>query len=452
MKTKALKTIFLATISLLFALPAFSQKGIEDGSKYGKGQDSINCIKNLSLYREFFKHSNYKDAIAPWRVVFGSCPAASERMYVEGITMYRSFIESESNPAKKQQLIDTMLLIYDRRIEYFGGEGNVLGRKGIDLLRYRLHDSGGDIDVQAVNDAYTDLKRSIDLQKNKSRDAVMVTFINATVTLNQKGRLDDNQAIEDYFMVTEIVDGLLDKSSRWPKAKANIDELMLNSGLLTCDALDSYFVPKFEANKEDKEFLESVIKFYSAAQCDRANVYVNASEQMYKIDPGPESAHQLARLFIAKSDFQKAASYLQMAVIGENIDDETRALWHYELAVVSIANKDYCDAIQWAKEAISRKSDYGKAYIAWGDAVVYSRDNLGDDFDQRAAFWVAADKYTKAKSVDPSVTAEANKKLNDYKNQYPNHEEVFFRDMKDGDSYQVKGCINDYTTVRSRKE
>ena len=317
MKTKALKTILLATISLLFALAAFSQKGIEDGSKYGKGQDSINCIKNLSLYREFFKHSNYKDAIAPWRVVFGSCPASSERMYVEGITMYRSFIESESNPARKEQLIDTMLLIYDRRIEYFQGEGNVLGRKGIDLLRYRNQE------IAAVEQAYKYLKRSIELQKNKSSDAEMVTFINASVTLNQKGKIDDNQSIEDYFMVTEIIDGLLDLSSRWPKAKDSIDDMMLASGLLTCDALDKYFVPQYEANKTDKAFLEHVIKFYSSAGCDRANVYVNASEQMYKIAPGPQSAHQLAVLFIAKSDFQKAAQYLQMAVIGENIDDET---------------------------------------------------------------------------------------------------------------------------------
>ena len=309
MKTKSLKTILLATISLLFSLPAFSQKGIDDGSKYGKGQDSINCIKNLSLYREFFKHSNYKDAIAPWRVVFGSCPASSERMYVEGITMYRSFIDSESNPLTKGQLIDTMLLIYDRRIQYFGGEGNVLGRKGIDLLRYRLHNNEGDIDVESVNDAYADLKRSIDLQKNKTRDAVMVTFINSSVTLNDKGEIDDNQTIEDYFMVTEIIDGLLDKSSRWPKAKKNIDELMLASGLLTCDALDKYFVPQYEANKTDKDFLENVIKFYSSAGCDRANVYVNASEQMYEIDPGPESAHQLAVMFMLKADYEKAADY-----------------------------------------------------------------------------------------------------------------------------------------------
>ena len=448
MKTKALKTILLTAISLLFVLPAISQKGIEDGSKYGKGQDSINCIKNLSLYREFFKHNNYKDAIQPWRLVFGECPASSERMYVEGITMYRKSIESSSSQERKEQLIDTMLLIYDRRIEYYGKggkEGNILGRKGIDLLRYRRSD------IEAVNEAYGYLKSSIEIEKNKSRDAVMVTFISASITLNQKGKIDDGQVIEDYFMATEIIDKLLDKSSRWPRAKASIDDNMIKSGILTCDALNGYYRPQFEANKTDKEFLQKVIKFYDASGCDRADLYVSASEQMYRIDPGPVSAHQLGILFIAKSDFNKAATYLQMAVAGEGIDDKTRAEWYYELTVVTLANKDYCGAITWAREAVIRKPDYGKAYIALGDAMIASRDNLGDDFEKRAAFWVAADKYAKAKSVDPSVASNANKKLNDYKAQYPNHEEVFFRDIKDGDSYQVKGCINEYTTVRSRK-
>jgi hypothetical protein len=451
MKTKALKTILLTVMSLLFVLPAISQKGIEDGSKYGKGEDSINCIKNLSLYREFFKHNNYKDAIQPWRQVFGECPASSERMYVEGITMYRKYIESSTVPERTKQLVDTLLMIYDRRIEYYGGEGNVLGRKGIDILRYRRIGPDGSINTQAVQEGYNDLKRSIELQKNKSRDAVMVTFISASITLNQKGKLDDNQVIEDYFMATEIIDQLLDKSSRWQRAKDLIDDNMIGSGILTCDALNSYFEPQFEASKTDKAFLENVIRFYDASGCDRASLYVSASEQMYQIDPGPQSAHQLAILFIAKSDFLKAADYLKMAILGQDIDDETRAEWNYELTVVSAANKDYCDAIAYAQNAIAYKSNYGKAYIALGDAIIASRDNLGSDFEKRTAFWVAADKYTKAKSVDPSVAADANKKLNDYKAQYPNHEEVFFRDLKDGDSYQVKGCINDRTTVRSRK-
>ncbi len=345
-------------------------------------------------------------------------------------------------------MIDTLLLIYDRRIEYYGGggkDGNILGRKGIDLLRYRRSD------IEAVNDAYGMLKRSIEMEKTKTRDAVVVTFISASITLNQKGKIDDGQVIEDYFMATEIVDKLFDKSSRWPRAKTSIDDNMLKSGILTCDALNGYYQPQYEANKTDKEFLQKVIKFYDTSGCDRADLYVSASEQMYRIDPGPVSAHQLGILFIATSDFNKAAKYLEMAVAGGDIDDETRAEWYYELTVVTLANKNYCNAITWAREAIIRKPDYGKAYIALGDAMIASRDNLGDDFEKRAAFWVAADKYAKAKSVDPSVASDANKKLNDYKAQYPNHEEVFFRDIKDGDSYQVKGCINEYTTVRSRK-
>ncbi|MCK4746357.1 MAG: hypothetical protein KAT15_04950 [Bacteroidales bacterium] len=451
MKTKALKPILLATLSLLFVLPAISQKGIEDGSKYGKGQDSINCIKNLSLYREFFKHNNYKDAINPWRQVFGECPLSSERMYVEGITMYRSFIEAAQSPETKDELIDTMLLIYDRRAEYFAGEGNILGRKGIDLLRYRRTDSEGRPNVEAMEEGYGYLKRSIEIGKNKSRDAVMVTFISASITLNKSGALDDNQVIDDYFMVTAIIDKLLSKSSRWPRAKGLIDENMLNSGLLTCEALNSYFEPQFEANKTDQKFIEKVITFYTSAGCDRSDMYVAASEQLYKIKPGPESAHQLARLLITKSDFTKAAYYLKMAVVGENIDNETRGEWYYELALVTRYNKKYCDAITYAREAVALKVDLGKAYIVLGDAIIDSRDNLGDDFETRTAFWVAADKYAKAKAVDPTVAAEATKKLNDYAGQYPNHEEVFFRDMKDGDSYQVKGCINEYTTVRSSK-
>lgn len=445
MKTKVLKTIFLATLSLLFVLPVISQTGISDGSKYGKGKDSINCIKNLSLYREFFKHNNYKDAIGPWRKVFGQCPASSERMYVEGITMYKSFIEAAGTPQRANNLIDTILLIYDRRAEYFGGEGNILGRKGIDLLRYRR------TDIEAVEEAYGYLKRSIEIEKNKSRDAVMVTFVTSSVTLNKGGILTDNQVVEDYFMVTTIIDKLLSTSSRWPRAKANIDDLMLGNGLLTCEALNRYFEPQYEANSTDQVFLQKVIDFYSTTGCDKADLYVAASEKMYALEPGPQSAHNLAILLISKNDYRKAAQYLREAVVGVNVDNETRAEWFYELAIVSSANKDYCDAVSYAREAVANKSDLGKAYIIMGDAIIASRDNLGDDFEQRTAFWVAADKYTKAKSVDPSVAADANKKLNDYAGQYPNHEEVFFRDLKDGDSYQVKGCIREYTTVRSRK-
>jgi len=444
MKAKVLKPALVKALILLFVLPGMSQKGIENGSKYGKGQDSINCIKNLSLYREFYKHNNYKDAISPWRKVFSECPASSERMYVEGVTMYRNFIESAPTDERKEELIDTLMLIYDRRMEFFNGEGNVLGRKGIDLLRFRR------TEIDAVEEAYGYLKESIQLDQKKSRDAVMITFISASITLNQAGKITDQQEIEDYFMVTEILDQLVGRSSRWERAKATIDENELKSGILTCESLNRYYEPLFEKNDDDQSFLEKLITFYSATGCDREDLYVAASEKLYEIDPGPQSAHNLAILFISKNNYLKAIRYLKEACEGGGVDNETRSEWYYELGVVTSADGRYCDAIEHAREAVSLNNDYGKAYILLGDAYIASRENLGEEFEQRTAFWAAADKYAKAASVDPGVADEANQKLNDYKSQYPNKEEIFFRDMQEGDSYLVGGCINEYTTVRAR--
>ena len=32
---------------------AFAQKGVEDGSRFGHGEDSIRCLQNISIYSEY---------------------------------------------------------------------------------------------------------------------------------------------------------------------------------------------------------------------------------------------------------------------------------------------------------------------------------------------------------------------------------------------------------------
>ncbi len=442
-KGKTLRQIIVTALLFLFLIPSVSQNGNE--TNYATKEDSLNCGMWLSAYRGFFKLKLYDDTYATWWNAFKNCPSSSVRMYVDGVTMYRFFIEEASENQKKEGLIDTLMLIYDQRIEYFGDEGNVLARKGKDLLTYR----GEDMDqVLKANEM---LRKSIEIQGKKSKDATMLLLMTSDIALKNQGTIDDDQVIEDYFNLVMLLDQLVGGSSRWAKARANIDEMMLSENTLSCEALDGYFEPQFEPNKDDKTFLEKVIKFYSSTACERTDMYVAAAENLYRIDPGPESAHNLAIMFITRNDFEKATNYLKEAVQGESTNPEVRAEWYYELAVVSNAQEDFCDAIGYAREAIKLKGDYGKPYVALGDAFIASRENLGEDFQQRTAFWAATDMYKKAISVDPSLAGETNKKLNIYARQYPNSEEVFFRDMKEGDSYKVEGCIKANTTVRSRK-
>ncbi len=443
MKGMTLKPFILSALMFLLVLPGFSQNS--GSSKEDLSDEEVECLKLLSTYREFHRITLYDDALNFWKIAFNDCPESSEKMYQDGVGMYRTAIEAAPEGPAREDKIDTLMLIYDRRIEYFGGEGNVLARKGKDLLAYR-----GD-DAEEVYNAYEMLKRSIELQGLKSRESAMLLFISSGISLNKDGKIDDNQVIGDYFTLVDLLDQLEGKSSRWAKTRATIDEIVLNEEILTCEALNGYYEPQYEQNKNDKVFLEKVITFYKTSGCDNSDIYAAASEHLYSIEPGPESAHNLAYLFITRNDFEKAVGYLMEAVQGENIDGEIKAEWYYELAVVSNALNDYCKAIEYAREAIKLRSDYGKAYVMLGDAFIASRENLGDDFQQRTAFWAAADKYKKASSVDSSVTNESNKKLSDYINQYPNNEDVFFHDIKDGDKYLVGGCINEYTTVKSGK-
>lgn len=436
------RILILSALMILLQLSGFSQDTMK--SKEFNPLDSLHCKKLISTYREFFKWDLYDQALESWQIIFNEYPDYSEKLYVDGVTMYRYFIGETPEGLAREDKIDTLMLIYDQRMAYFGGEGNILGRKGSDLLRYRSSDQA---QVQA---AYEMLKKSVELQGSKSRESVMLNFISAGLLLNHAALIDDNQAMEDYFLISGFLEQLEGRSSRWKKTRISIDKMIQKEGILSCEGLDRYFGPQFEQNSSDRNLLERVINSYASAGCSHSDLYASASEKLYEIEPGPESAHHLAVLFIGKNDLDKASQYLKMAVLGEDLSNETRAEWFYELSIVSIAKEDHCEAINYARESIANNNDYGKAYMAMGDAFIACRKYLGDNFEQQSVYWAASDMYQIAVKMDPALTEEAGQKLADCARQYPVKEDVFFQDLQEGNNYLVGGCIQETTTVRSR--
>lgn len=442
MKDRILKTPVLAILLILFALPAFSQQ--RSRVPIYSTTDST-CMTKVSAYRSYFKEKLYHDAHPTWLIAFNQCRDSSERIYVDGATMFRSFIESTLPGPLREGRIDTLMLIYDLRMENFGGEGNVLGRKGKDLLAYRGSD------LAQVKQANEMLRRSIELQGQESLENVMLMCISSGIVLKRNGLLDEDQLIADYVMISGNLVQLEKTRSRWKRTRTKINEMLLKDNTLSCKALDRYFEPLMEPQKDDLAFLETVLASYNPVECESSGIIVTASENLYNLAPGPESAHNLAILFITGNNLERAAFYLKEALKGENIKAETRAQWYYELAVVSSGMEDHCQAIGYAREAISLNSGFGQAYILLGDTFIASRKSLGDDFQRRTAYWAAADKYNKASLLDPSLAEEAGKKLSRCLSQYPDKEDIFFSDIREGEAFLVGGCINDTTTVRSRK-
>jgi hypothetical protein len=92
------KGLLLAIVTLTFISSAlWGQTGKEDGSRFGKGEDSVRCVKNLSLYRQYAKNRDYAMAHGYWKVVFDECPKSFKKYLSRRSENIPLFIKYETN-------------------------------------------------------------------------------------------------------------------------------------------------------------------------------------------------------------------------------------------------------------------------------------------------------------------------------------------------------------------
>jgi len=445
---KATATKFLLTIFILTGLiSAFGQKGVDDGSKFGKGEDSIRCVRNLSLYVEYYRQKSYDDALPYWRIVFAECPTVTFNLYIHGVNMYESLAEKADNEEQKFAYLDTMMLIYDQRIKYYKQEGKVLGRKGIDWLSMRKST------VEDIKVGYDYIKKSVDLQKNKSENAVLAIFITASSSLFKAGELSQEEMIQNYATASQIADykiSVKPKSADFQRLKEKLDQIFSQSGAATCDALIKLFQPKYDQNPEDKELLTKIIVFLASTDCKDSDLYYHASTSLHKIDPSSKSSYFLAEMNVDRANYEKASVLYKQAIELETNSKE-KARYYMKLGDMTyhkLGNNSISRT--YARKAAELNPESGYPYLLIGAIYADSEPCGDDDIAKKALYWIAVDNFVKAKRIDNELVDIANKSINAYSQHFPDTETLFFHGLKVGDRYSVDCWINETTIVRTR--
>ncbi|MBN2350628.1 MAG: hypothetical protein JXJ22_17455 [Bacteroidales bacterium] len=445
MKTRITNRILITLLIAFFALEGIAQKGVEDGSKYGHGEDSIRCIKNLSLYREYARQKDYVSAKPYWKIAFNECPASNENIYIDGIKIYKYYIEKEKDKTTQSALIDTLMLIYDQRIKYFDDVANVRGRQGVDLLRYRRSE-----DLIYIEQAYKYLEESMKAGKTKTSNPVLATFISALITLYQNKMANENKVIEDYLEVYEIIQHKLKARPNDPNLNnllASIDANFVSDGPSNCDILVKYFEKELEKKSENANFLSMLTSLLKARNCVESDLFFTASKKLYKLEPSSESAQNIAALAYNKNQWEEASQYYKQAIQMET-DNKKKAELYFGLAAITNRMNKKSEARDYAKKSIELNPSWGEPYILIGQMYADSKDECSNLELPNSIYWVAVDKFIEAKKVDSGVTAKADKLILTYSNYFPNKETAFFHNVLSGNSFQVGCWINERTTVR----
>ncbi len=440
-----MKTRLTILTAVLMLATMFGVNAQTKESKYGV--DSAKTVLHASLYGEMVKQKNYKEALPNWRYIFNNAPKYRRGTYKNGVKIMRGMYYA----TKDIKYIDTLMMVYDQRIKYFGTyrkypKGWILGRKGGDLLLFKKKD------IASVKEAYTILKESITLRGVNSEASVVNKTMEAAKMLVMAGELAPEAVIDDYLAFMDLLKAKMEK---FPKkinnikgALANVESDFFAAGVADCETLGSIFTPKFEANPTDMVLINKILKMLNRQQCEDGALYAKVAEQKYNLEPSAEAAHNLAKMFFSKKQFTKSKGYFMKSIALEE-DAEIKAELHYKMALILLSEGDLIGSRKHAYSAIKNKSNWGQPYIIIGRAYASASKTFpGKDHEKQAVYWVAVDKFKKAKSVDPECAVEANQLITTYSKYFPRKAEAFMQGLKEGETYKVESWINETTKVK----
>ena len=452
-----IKVLLLALGCTVGTLGAYAQKGVDNGTPFGSGEDSVRCITNISLFVPYAKSGNYKDAYEFWKIVYDECPGATKDIYLYGVRIVDWLIANEQDPAKKKELIDNLMKVYDKRVQYFGNDSRypkdwIVSRKAQDY--FRLMGENADYNL-----AYDWLKEIVDEKGNNTEALGLSLFAFASM---KKMVADPNfkeQYIQDYLKASAGLDAQIaaaqaanntKEQTNLESYKSGIDNVFANSGAADCETLQNLYADKIEQNKSNIDFLKQTIALLRRSKCQEIEAYFAASGYAHAIEPTAESAVGLAKQAYKKNDYDTAIKFFTEAANMET-DNVNKSEDYYLIGVILNEKKNYPEAKQNCLKALEANPNNGAAHILLGTMYAASAQSVypNDAVLAKCVYYAAIEQFEKAKQADESLTETANKMIATYRGHLPSNEDIFMHpDIEKGKSFTIGGWIGERVTIR----
>jgi len=431
-------------VGLFTVMTVSAQTGSVSGTRWGKGQDSINCVRSFSLFQSDFQQQNFSAAIVHWRKVWRDCPQASVNLAPRGIQMYQNFIARELDQNKKMALVDTLMMVYEKgMILRPQNKGNYLVNMAQDILKFA--------DTPENKPKLLEiLEETMSVEKEKTSAWTYANYMKIVMELNAAGTLTDEELLEDYTKVSDFISDAIKITNDEELAKARdmIDDSFSNSSAASCENLLKIYGEKYDDNKDNADFLRKLTRMLVRKECTDSELFEKASEQQYALNPSSASVYNMARLFLRKDNFEKALEYFENAIESES-DPIDKASYNFQLGVIYLTKYHrYNDAKRYTVEAIKLRPDWGEPYQLLSSIYVNGPKVGEDDFEKQYVYWVAVDKLQRARSVDPDNAARYDQTIRTLIQHFPKKEEAFFRGIQEGATISVGGWINETTRAR----
>jgi tetratricopeptide (TPR) repeat protein len=396
------------------------------------------------LYSDAVKNGHYKQAIAPHQWLLQNAPNLNTSIYIQGAELFDKLADQEKDATKKQVYVDSLMLMYDMRIQYCGEEASVMNRKAISFYKFNLNGAKA-AEVLPLMD------KAFDLNGNNVSDGLLVPYMQAVrVGALKLKNLNEEQILARYDKVSAVIDAKIAKAKaenkptdKLIKYKDDIDAILITLVKVDCNFVRKNLAPKFKANPTDVVLAKKIFAFMLKDKCTDDPLWLEAGEAIHKVEQDYGLAKNLGVRYTSLENFEKAEFFLGEALtLAKTNPDKAEVL----LLQGSIAAKrgSKAEARKLFRQAVETDPANKDGYEKIGDLYYNSfnecskRENQADD---RAVYLLAYDYFARAGATQKMSAAKA---------AFPSKEDIFLVNYQQGQSISVGCWIGESTTVRTR--
>jgi tetratricopeptide (TPR) repeat protein len=396
-----------------------------------------------------------------WKKVYEIAPAADGQRpshFSDGRKLLKVKYEQATDEAKKKELAERIIGMYDQQIECYGKEAFLLGRKAFDMFympEYGYRQSTYDTFVKAIEKG-----------GNKSEYILLEPMGQMLVYFFESEKISQKEAQQMYTKLEGIAEHNIENNEAYGQyydaalGRMNSHFKEVEDDVFDCDYFKKKLLPQYEKSPNDLEVVKYVYVKLRQQGCDTTQAVMSelksAYEQLAKVvNDSLELVRREKNPCYDASQLQKEGNYdkalkryKECLASDRKQKDKARAQIHYSIASIQIYRKNNPRAaVSAARKAAKLDSGWGRPYLIIGDAYA-KMGSACDDWTSRLAILAAMEKYRYAKSIDSSVAGDADKRLNQYYDAMPARQEGHMRQVEEGQKVKVGCGIGETVTLR----
>lgn len=435
-----MKQVFVYFCSLCFSIVATAQNGWnwpEDEALKNK------AVEQEAFYKVLIAEGKLNEAMTPLNWLFTNNPNLNPAIYINGVKNLNNIIKAGVDDERKLRLQDSILWMYDMRLEHFENDASTMDRKAFEAFKMYYNKPAKYPMLSELYASAYEMNGPDISYFNLNTYMMLATNFYKT----NPQQMPAEKVLDVHTLISETIDQQRKaggNKERLKKEQDKVDGFLGSIGdILNCDFIEGKLVPNFRENPSDITTAKKIFSYSVRAKCTNEPYFLEASETVYASQPTYELAKVLGNKYIGTEGYEKAIEYHQKAMeLAESEDEKAETALGLALASSKLGKKVL--ARKHAYESLSFKPGNPAAYNLIGNLYFTSFNQCQGGESKvidRGVFIAAYDMYQKAGN---KAQMQASKE------QFPSIEEIFNESYEEGQKITVGCWINETVTIARR--